>query len=69
MSATQIRMEWGATVEDYDRMPPWILALCEKTEESCDDVVRSMLEAEMTEAGEKFIKKFPELFRSGTGLS
>lgn len=68
MSATEIRMQFTAVVDKMEHLPPWLLALCEETGKSDDELVRTMLYGEMYRAGEKFMEKFPELFRSGIGL-
>lgn len=68
MSATTIELKWSAVVEKPEHLPAWCHDLAEQTGGCCDDVVRAMLSAEMQAAGEKFIARFPELFRTGTGL-
>jgi len=65
MSATTIDMRFSAVVEKMENQPPWLLALCELTGKTCDELVQVMIEQEMHEAGENFIKKFPDLFRGG----
>lgn len=69
MSATQIDMKFSAVVEKPENLPPWIVALSEMTGRTGDELVKIMLESTMHAAGEEFIKKFPDLFRSGTGLA
>jgi hypothetical protein len=69
MSATQIDMKFSAVVERDENLPAWIEALCALSGKSSDEVVKTMIESAMYDAGEKFIKKFPELFRTGTGLA
>lgn len=65
MSAMQIDMKFSAVVEKDEHMPPWVQELCRMTGKTNDEIVKTMIESEMYEAGEKFIAKFPELFRGG----
>lgn len=65
MSATHIDMKFSAVVEKPEMQPPWIVALCELTGKTADDIIKTMLEAEMYNAGTQFIEKFPDLFRGG----
>ena len=67
MSGTQIDLTFTAVVNDLENQPPWVQALAEGVDESCDDIVRTMLEAEMRVAGQRFINRWPDMFR-GTGL-
>ncbi len=64
MSATQRKLEFSVVVEDYERQPEWLTTLCELSNQSCDDLIMAMLDAEMRKSGEKFMAKFPELFRT-----
>jgi hypothetical protein len=65
MSATTIDLKFSAVVDKPENQPPWIVALCEMTGRTADDLVKTMLEAEMYAAGTEFITKFPDLFRGG----
>lgn len=68
MSATQRDIKWSVVVADHDRQPAWLRVLADHTGKSVDDLVTSMIEAEMSAAGEAFMAKWSELFVAGTGL-
>lgn len=68
MSATEITLKWTAVVDRPEHMPPWLTALEEETGTTADELVSVMLRAEMAAAGERFMAKNPELFRTGIGL-
>jgi len=65
LSATTIDLKFSAVVEKPENQPEWLIALSETTGRTPDELVETMLSAEMYKAGEDFIKKFSDLFRGG----
>lgn len=62
MGATRIDIKISATVDKYENLPPWIIALSELTSIACDDLVQQMLESELHASARAFMEKFPDLF-------
>lgn len=64
MSATQVQLTFGVTIEDVEHWPDSEVRECALSNASCDEWVVGRLHDVMLNAGNEFIANNPDLFRS-----